>query len=631
VPVARDRIIFWVALLILLPTTSLGAIVLSWSPQVPVPALVGHLFAGLCFVLMLPVYLAGGWSTSDIPGATCRKLMQMLKLSVATTGLSAVLLILYAVVVEILFRMLMWQYAATPRVPIWTSGFADLALVGGATVLAWHCSGNREFLTALLWLAVLAAMWAALQIPAFSQDAEGRVFMSRWLNVLALLMAVVAGVFVAGTGLAYRRRRQSAWPASLYVLAQPPADGLGFRYSMGILAAVILLLGCTQLVLPLTGPAGLIGGLAVLALAHRQWNENLADVGIALMTLGVVSLVVVCFPSLPIWWTGPAWAEVFNRVLFGLALMAGVWFWFAAFWRQQLDAGLAWTTTGHLVHTARQVGFFVAAVAVLISFYLAFWPALPYGSVDGGAWRWGWGLAANGLLILVLLMAVRRTMKSTIGWLLVLAVASALMFAIIRTPHGLLGHTWALYWPAVTAVVGAVLVILGSLLARTEDWQALFEPVYLSGVVVMPLSSIGGVLLGDPQLMLSWVPPLTFGCLIILYLLASLLVGPRTFAAVAVLCAAMCFWKLQDATGWTNIAAPYYYAMLIFLSAGLWAWVAHERQPARLLRVIRWAGIALAVASIAAGFAASRWGDGISGFLSGGTEPVLFGGSQNDA
>ncbi|HRR85477.1 MAG TPA: hypothetical protein P5316_10755, partial [Phycisphaerae bacterium] len=198
-------------------------------------------------------------------------------------------------------------------------------------------------------------------------------------------------------------------------------------------------------------------------------------------------------------------------------------------------------------------------------------------------------------------------------------------------PHGLPGHVWALYWPVVTAVVGAVLVVVANLVARTEDWQALYEPAYLSGVVVMPLSSIAGVLLGNPQLIPSWVPPLTFGCLVILYLLASLLVGPRTFAAVAVLCGGMCFWKLQDATGWTNIAAPYYYAMLIFLSAGLWAWVAHERQPARVLRVLRWAGIALAVASIVAGLGASKWGGGKSRIRGGTAEPVIFGGSQGGA
>ncbi|MGQ9652216.1 MAG: hypothetical protein ACUVXJ_19145, partial [Phycisphaerae bacterium] len=372
---ARDRIIFWVALLILLPATLVGAIVLNWKPGTPVPALVAHLCAVLSFGLMLPVYAVGGRCAAYAHGASCLRLMHVLKLGAVTAGLSAVLMMLYAVAVEVLFRVLMWEHPATPRVPIWTTGFADLALVGGAIALAWHCSVNRETLTTLLWLAVLAAVWAALQIPAFSMDAEGRVIMSRWLNILALLMALVAGGFVAATGWAHRRRRRRAWPSHLHVLAEPHADRPAFRYSMGILASVILLLGCTQLVLPLTGPAGLISGLAVLVLAHRQWNENLADVGLALITLGVASLVVACFPALPVWWTASAWAEVFNRILFGLAIMAGVWFWFAAFWRQQLDDGRAWTTTGYLVQTARQVGFFVAAVGILISFYLGFWPA----------------------------------------------------------------------------------------------------------------------------------------------------------------------------------------------------------------------------------------------------------------
>lgn len=631
VPVARDRIIFWVALVILVPAASFGVLVLNWNPRLPVPVLIAHLCAGLCFVLVLPAYLAGECRPAFAPGVGDRGPVRVLELGAVTTGLSVVLVMLYAVVVEVLFRALAWQHEATPRLPIWATGFADLALVGGALILAWHRSGNREILTALLWLSAIAAVWAALQIPAFSVDAEGRVFTSRWLSVLALLVAVVAGVFVLGTGLAHRRRRKQAWPARLHVLAEPPADRPTFRYSMGILATVVLLVGCAQLVLPLTGPAAFIAGLASLSLAHRQWNENLADVGIALITLGVVSLVLACFPTLPIWWTAPAWAEVFNRVLLGLAVMAGLWFWFAAFWRQQLDEGQAWTTTGYLVSTARRVGFFVAAVAVLVSLHLAFWPVLPYGSIDAGQWRWSWGLAANGLLMLVLLLAVRRTMKSTIGWLLVLTAGSTLMFAIVRSPQGLLGQTWALYWPVVMAVVGAVLVVLGSLLARTQDWQALFEPVYLSGVAVMPLAAIGGVLLGDPQLILTWVPTLTFGCLVIVYLLAALLVGPKTFASVAVLCAAMGFWKLQGATGWTRIATPFYYAMLIFLSAGLWAWVAHERQPARVLRVIRWVGIALAAASIVAGLAASHWDRGFWEYMGDTLESPGLRGLKGDA
>jgi peptidoglycan/LPS O-acetylase OafA/YrhL len=248
----------------------------------------------------------------------------------------------------------------------------------------------------------------------------------------------------------------------------------------------------------------------------------------------------------------------------------------------------------------------VGATAILVSYHLAFWPAFPYGSDDADTWRWGWGLAANGLLILVLLLAVRKSQKSTLGWLLVFAIAGTIMFAVIRTPHGLPGHVWALYWPTVMAVTAGILVILAAVLARTENWQALFEPVYLTGVAIMPIGAIGGILFGAPQLMPSWVPAVSFACLAVVYVLAAVLVGPRTFVAVAVLCGAMSFWRLQDATGWARIAPFYYQAMLVSLSIGLWAWVTYRRQPRRVLQLIRWAGIAVAVASIVAGLIASR-------------------------
>jgi len=78
---------------------------------------------------------------------------------------------------------------------------------------------------------------------------------------------------------------------------------------------VILLLGCAQIVVPWTGLAAILAGWAALTLVHRQWNENLAEVAVALITLGITSLLTQCFPALPTWWTAPAWAEVFNRVL----------------------------------------------------------------------------------------------------------------------------------------------------------------------------------------------------------------------------------------------------------------------------------------------------------------------------
>lgn len=605
---ARDRIASGLAGLLAAGAVSLGIASIAWSlwgASAPIPVLVLHFCALLCVVMLLPGYLlsrsgaaAASWGAILVP---------VLETGAMVTGLVTVIGMVYAAATEALFRTLLWRYEATLHMRIWGTGFVDLALIATALILAWQRSRTHDLLTSLLWLLVLAAAWIALfQEPAFGIDPEGRVLAGQWVGVFILLLAAIAGAFVVGTGWAYRLRRQRAWPDALYLLSQPPLDWPGFRYSVGILAALILLLGCSQLLLPWTGPAAILAGGAVLTLTHRRWNENLADVGIALITLGVVALVMMCFPQLPAWWTADAWAEVVNRILLGLAIMAGLWYWLGAFWRQQLDDGEPWTTTGRLIRTVRRVGYFVGAAGVLVSYHLAFWPVFPYGNTDADAWRWGWGLAANGLLIMVLLLASRKTEKSTLGWLALFAVAGTIMFSVVRMPHGLPGRMWALYWPTVMVVAAAILVILAALLARTQNWQALFEPTYLTGVAIMPVGAIGGILFGAPQTMPPWVPAVSFACLVVVYILAAVLVGPKTFVAVAVLCAAMSFWRMQDATGWARIAPLYYQAMLVSLSIGLWAWVTYQRRPGRFLWLIRWAGVVVAVASIVAGLIASR-------------------------
>lgn len=609
--VAKDRILSGRAFLAFVAVVSFAVVAFCWTlggANLPILFLLMHISASLCLLWTLAGYVLWRHPSTLVVRPRVEIVVAVLERAAVAAGLFAVVVLVYAVGTEVVLRTLLWRYAATPGLRIWPGGFVSMGAIAIALLLAWRKSGNREVLTALLWLLVLAAFWAALQAPAFTTDAEGYPSASRWVGILALAVSLVSAVFVAATGIARRRVRLRAWPATLHLLTEPPVDWRSLRYSIGILSAAILVLGCAQIAVPWTGPAAILAGWASLTLAHRQWSESLADVGLALITLGITSLLTACFPALPRWWTAPVWAELLNRVLLGLALMVGLWYWLAAVWRQQLDDGRAWTTTGHLVGTTQRVGYFVASLAVLISCHLAVWPAIPYGSTDASAWRWAWGLAAQGLLVLVLLWAAVSTRKLTVGWLCVLAMCATAAFVIVRTPQRLPGRIWALYWPVVLAAAGGAMVLLAGLLARVERFKPLFEPVYLTGVAIMPLAAIAGILYRDPRIIPPWVPAITFGSLVVVYLLVAVMIGPKTFAAVAVLCAALCFWRLQDATGWTDIALPYYYSMLICLSGGLWAWVVYQRRPVRPLRIIQWAGMALAVLSVLVGWLVSSAG-----------------------
>jgi len=318
-------------------------------------------------------------------------------------------------------------------------------------------------------------------------------------------------------------------------------------------------------------------------------------------------LTITAFPPMPRWWTPDALAEVFNRALLGLALMTGLWYWLAGVWHQQLDNDQPWTTTGRLVRTAQRVGYMTGALALLVSFHLSLWPQLSYAhTVDAEGWRWGWGLAANGLLFLSLTGAALQTRRSTLAWLAVLTTFSVVAFMLVRSPHSWLGKGWATCWPTLIAVVGLTMVLLASLVSRSKRCRPFFEPTYLVGVFLAPLIAMAAVLLTDPMRLPQWVPSATFGCLTLLYVFAATVPGPRTFAAVAAICAVMGFWQLQEITGSATIQPSYYYAMLISLCVASWAWVVQQRKPTRVVRFVIWLGGSLALIALIAGLIASR-------------------------
>jgi hypothetical protein len=608
VDVAKDRIPVGLAFPMFVAAFSLGLVVICWvlwRPATPPVAAIAHLSASLCLLWTLVCHLLRRPQPDPTTPSANRDLIIVLRIGALTTSFVAMALIVHTTIVETVVRTLFSRANVAPRPQAWPGGLVDLALIGCSILLAWKQTKRRELVTGGFWLLIIAALWTVFQFPALYETVDGRTAGTHWAAWFIALSAAILAAFVAVTGWLRRRRRAGAWPDALWILAEPPADWHGLRYSVGLMSGLILLVGCVQLVAPLTGPAAMVAGAAALSLAARQWNENLADVALALITLGVTAVIVCLFPPLPVWWTPAAWAEVFNRILLGLTLMAGLWYWLAGVWEQQLHDGRAWTTAGHLVHTSRRVGYLIASLAVLFSFHLGFWPNMPYGHADNETWRWVWGLGANGILAVVLALVARQLQRPTVGWLLVFTLTSTAMFVIIRTPQGLPGRTWAMHWPAVLAVSGGVSILASAALSRTHRWRVLFEPTYLSGVVIAPLAAMGGVFLQDPQVMPLWTPTVTFACLSVVYWLASLLPGPATFRAVAVLCVAITFWKLQDATGWARIASPFYYAMLTCLSAGLWAWVAGQRKPRRVLVIIQWLGIGIAVLAIVAGFVVS--------------------------
>lgn len=615
---ATGRLPVGLTLSMFVAAVSLGVMTIAWNVGWPVDrsiALLTHLTAGLCLVWMLAALALPRARPALAQTQSGRDMVAVLNVGALTTGLVAVVTMIYATAAETVCRTLGFSFERTWRIDIWPSGFIDLTMLAVVITLAWRRKPNRELLTVTFWLVILGCLWAAFQVPAvrteFIQGFE-RVVVTQWATLFTIFSSLALTGFVIATGWAHRWHRLRAWPDQLSILTEPVPEWPGFRYSVGMMGAIILILSCVHLVVPGTGMAALAAGAAVLALAARRWHDNLGDVGLGLISVGVVATVIRTFPEPPRWWTPGAWAEVFNEALLGLAVMTGLWYWLSGVWQQQLDHGKPWTTTGHLVRNTRRVGYLCAATGVLVSFHLALWPRLVYVyDIDAGPWRWGLGLTANGLLILALILAAHRTKRAPQGWLTFLVVGSTIAFAIVRAPQSTFAQVCAHDWALLLAATAVPMVLLAALVSRSQQWKAFLEPTYMIGTVMAPLAAIASVLLAGltpiGQLkMPPWIAPATFGVLTVSYALAAVTVGPRTFAAVAVLCAGMGLRALQQMTGSTTVGPAYVQLMLLGLSLALLAWVVGKRRPGRAVRFLQWAGAALAVGAVLAGLIVAR-------------------------
>jgi hypothetical protein len=203
----------------------------------------------------------------------------------------------------------------------------------------------------------------------------------------------------------------------------------------------------------------------------------------------------------------------------------------------------------------------------------------------------------NGLLVLALLFSARRTQKSTLAWLTLLAAASGVLFVIARVEQSSLGVWWSLYWPLVMAGLAGAALMAAAFLAGRPGWQPFVAPLIYTGVIVAPLMAIAGA---SPLLdhAAGWVPLATLGMLTAVYLLAAVTPGPATFTAVAAICAVAGLWELRQLTGSSLIPNPYFYGALAGLCLTLIV-LSYQRQARpQVVRSLKWMGGLILLTSI---------------------------------
>lgn len=539
---------------LLVAGVSLAVLGVCWHHEWPAPpglALLSHVCAALCLLWSLCALCIARLRAPLRDHPIARDAVAVMDVASMVTGLGAINIMLLAAVIELLCRTLYDPFELTLRVELWTSGMADLAAVAGAVAVGWVRGRNPLLITTLFWLLLFAGLWAsALRVPdtvaTEASQADMYAIASRWTVLFMFCTSILLAVFTIAGGMADRRRRRLAWPDRLHELNLGPRAWPGFRYSAGLAAAAVLVLGCLFITQPLTVVSGLLAGASALALAARRWEENLADAGIGLMSLAVVSACMFGIPASVQEQPDALYAEIFNRALIGLAVMTWFWHWLAGVWHQQLDDGQAWTTAGRLIRTSHRVGYLLGAVGVLIAVHLAIWPRLPQVIIaDDHLWRWVVGLGGHTLLFLALAGSARRTGKATLAWLSLFTVASAVTFILIRQPHAAVTTWWTQHWPLSMPIVALLCLLLAVAAARSRTSRCFAEPLTITGALVAPMGGIVGVLLMDSLNMPGWLPQATFGGLAVVYTLAALRPGARKLLVAAIACAALALWHLR--------------------------------------------------------------------------------------
>jgi hypothetical protein len=258
-------------------------------------------------------------------------------------------------------------------------------------------------------------------------------------------LALIAGGFTRGHGLARARRRRRAATEGTAATEQDH-EWRGLRTSVGAIGVVLVLLIGLQTAVPpdrewvsprwaamMTAGAALLAATACFHHVAWRWSANLADLAMGLVTLAAGSAAVAWIPS-DAGGLDAQFPLVFNAWMIALGLMSALWGWLGRVWLQQLDGGRAWTAAGRLSALTPGFAYFTSCLGVALGGLMTVWPRMrPIGIPDDSLGRMAAGAAGHLLLILVLLWNGRRG-RGKSHWLPAMAAAASLVgFILVRS------------------------------------------------------------------------------------------------------------------------------------------------------------------------------------------------------
>lgn len=454
--------------------------------------LIGHLGAGVALVAaLLAVILRPSEAPPPKPTPQGEWARAFGRLAMGYGVMAAVVLAFEMTVVLLLRAELV---APTHR--FFHTSAAGLLDIGVIFLAVLVHPASRRMVTLVFWVLVLAIGWSGLMIPTGLGLAGEETSWPGWMPWTLWCFvwgSLLVGGFTIAQGYLYYRRRVLAWPDRLEWLLEAYPPWPGFRPSAAAAMMALLPVGVYHASWFLVPPCAVLLGVSGLMLAHREWNDNFVDIGLAYVTLAVTSFVVACVPD---WVGGPTLTTrmplLFAAAMIGLGTMVFFWQWLPNVWDQQLHEGRPWTTTGWMMPVTRRFGLIVGSFAVLVSMQLALWPELA--PMRDDTWpRWTLGLFAHGWLLGMLVLATLLSKRQAFAALTLLHVLLMGAFVIVRFPDNSLKF-WALErWPAILAALAPASLGL-SRLADRRPWLPFRDLLDASAMVVMPAAAVAGTI-----------------------------------------------------------------------------------------------------------------------------------------
>ena len=190
----------------------------------------------------------------------------------------------------------------------------------------------------------------------------------------------------------------------------------------------------------------MLGAYACFRLLDVTWHAGLVDAAMGLCTLGLGSLATAFVPSWPVP-LAERYPMLFTAMIVGFAAAAASWTYLAEAWsaagapaggngadpRDGMPIVAGGTPAATLIPYARRSAYLGAALALLVSIMMSFWPRLPGIAVmDHSYGRVLAGLGANLFLLWAMLWSARRLRRPTLELMTLLTAIMLLVFLAVR-------------------------------------------------------------------------------------------------------------------------------------------------------------------------------------------------------